>query len=323
MSKLSVISEAILGNNAFILEHFPSLNIDIKMDMAMVGTFELFDGVIVRDPSYIQYAAIHGKAESLKALLDCGFKDGKPIKEMLDPRHSNTKLNVLALCVLSKEETAIPCLEKLLDWLDERRADKDDVPDVDFGGDRNRTALSEAVLHGRKEFVELLIKRGACPLYGKGSMPCPLVVAALRDNEEAGGDPDLWKIMCKWISDNKDATIQLNGKPFGVRDLLKKDKVWNKDTYLFDPESDHDGFLEMFDSKRSEEILRLLGGESIIIEDLPAELRNSEPRPEPHPAPKTKSNCCETCKCEDADMFCELCHKHFCPDHWERHSHKK
>ena len=326
MSKLSVISDAILGNNAFILEHFPSLNLDIKMDMAIVGSFELFDGVVVRDPSYIQYAAIQGKAESMKALLERGFKDGKPIKEMLDPRGSNTKLSVLALCVLSKEETALQCLEKLLDWLSaKKKQGVADVPDIDFGGERNRTALSEAVLHNRKDFVELLIKRGACPLYGKGSMPCPLVVAALRDNEEAGGDPELWKIMCKWISNNKDAKVQLNGKDFDVKTLLTQDKVWDKETYLFDPENEHDEFLKMFDRdiSRQEQILGLFGGahlEKVLIE---GEGRKKAVDPvEPKPAPGPEPIKCATCECEDADEICEICHQHFCTDHISNHPHK-
>lgn len=321
-----VVRNAILSDNGFIIEHYPQVKLLVGSSLSFVGKHELYGHVVVHDPSPIQFAAIHAKPVALCALLEAGIKAGLPVTSLLDPQHSNTKLNALTLCVLSNETTALQCLERLINFLAEKhKQGVKDVPDVNFGGIRERSPLAEAVYHNRPEFVKLLIDRGACPVIGKGSMPVPLVVAAVRvqGTEDDPSDParKIWSIMIDYVGKHKDDKVL---DDCTLSDLLQKARVWDAETKLYDPDNDGAVFGDLLGPYQRNELLSKLGTVKPAVADVqPVQPQHVTPAPKSsEPTPSEQAKCAI---CESTDpltlTLCPHCNQSFCTDHWEDDAH--
>ena len=321
------VRNAILSDNGFIIEHYPQVKLLVGSSLSFVGKHELYGRVIVHDPSPIQFAAIHAKPTALCSLIEAGIKAGVPVTSLLDPQHSNTKLNALTLCVLSNERTALTCLERLINFLEEKRKQGvKDVPGVNFGGIRERSPLAEAVYHNRPEFVKLLIDHGACPLIGKGSMPVPLVVAAARVQCVPGDQSDsaqkIWTIMVDYVGKHKDDVVL--GKST-VSDLLLRDRVWDDTTKLYDPNTDGKRFVDLLaGDQRKNELLAKLDTVKSTVADVET-VRPQSPTPAPQPSEPTPSDQAECAICHSKDtlklILCQHCNKFFCEDDLEDEGH--
>lgn len=306
VNSFQALVSAIHSDFDFAIARYPHIGIILKHELSVVGAWSSPESmnkwtkITIHDPTFIQYAAFLGKTKALLKMIEIAQEQGLSIKQIFEPKTSNTKITVLNLIVYSGNND---CLRAVLNWL----GDKNEEVNVNFAGDKLESPLSVAVDLSASATVKMLLEEfNADPLLNGDKVACALC-RAISNTKGLNGRADrqehaVMNLMYSWLRKASNLTM--------VKDLKWNNwKISESGNNLVDFLGRCDGYSTTINDLAG--IWNMSGVDEKAIENT----RQVKPQVQT-PAPQVQVSDAPLCsECDaNADEECPGCGKHFCSE---------